>query len=74
MRQIDPVTYAPRVRRREVKILMLNARRDRVVPVACTQALWRAFGEPEIVWYDAGHYSAIEHIGDALKRAARFLK
>jgi hypothetical protein len=72
LKQIDPVTYGDRVRGR--KILMLNASNDEVIPKACTESLWHAFGEPEIVWFDAGHYSAIRFIFDALARVAVFFR
>jgi dienelactone hydrolase len=57
LKQVDPVTYAKPVEGR--KILMLNASKDEVVPPACTKSLWEAFGRPEIIWWDAGHYSAV---------------
>ena len=69
---IDPVTYAKNVHGR--KLLMLNANQDEVIPKSCTIALWKAFGEPEIVWYDAGHYSAVRFIFDALGRATKFFQ
>jgi dienelactone hydrolase len=69
-KSIDPVTYGENVRGR--KILMLNASHDEVIPKACTESLWRAFGEPEIVWYDAGHYSALRFIFDGLARVTKF--
>lgn len=71
---IDPVTYADRVRSRKPKILMLNARHDEIIPPVCTESLWRAFGEPEIVWYDAGHISAMKYIFDGLGRVSRFFQ
>ncbi len=67
---IDPARYGANVRGR--KILMLNADHDEIVPKACTEALWRAFGEPEILWLDAGHYSAMRYIPGALEKAAKF--
>jgi dienelactone hydrolase len=69
---IDPVTYARPVASR--KILMLNASHDEVVPPACTQSLWRAFGEPEIVWWDAGHYTAVRYIFSGMARVIRFFE
>ena len=60
LKVVDPVTYARPLPGR--KILMLNASHDEVIPPACTDALWRAFGEPEIVWWDAGHYTAVRYI------------
>ena len=70
--EVDPVTYADRVRGR--KILMLNATRDEIIPRACTEALWRALGEPELVWYDAGHISASRYLFDGMARVAKFFQ
>jgi dienelactone hydrolase len=70
LRVIDPVTYAANARGR--RILMLNADRDEVIPRACSDALYNAFGEPEIVWYPGGHYSVIRHLFSALDRVANF--
>jgi len=67
---IDPVTYASRAKGK--RILMLNATRDEVIPKACTLALWKGFGEPEIMWYSGGHYSVIFHLPRALERVAHF--
>ncbi len=72
LKVIDPATYAANARNR--RILMLNAKRDEVIPTACTVSLWKAFGEPEIIWYDGGHYSVIWHIFSALDRASRFFQ
>lgn len=69
---IDPVTYGKNVRGR--KMLMLNASHDEVIPKACTESLWHAFGEPEIVWMDAGHYSAMRFIFDGLTRVTKFFQ
>jgi dienelactone hydrolase len=72
LKVIDPITYARPVAGR--KILMLNARRDEVVPQACTESLWRAFGQPEIVWWDAGHYTAVRYIFEAMAKAVQFFQ
>lgn len=70
LKVVDPVTYArPEPHRR---ILMLNASQDEVVPPACTKSLWKAFGEPEIVWWDAGHYTAVRYIFSGMKRVVDF--
>jgi dienelactone hydrolase len=68
--QIDPVRYGGRINGR--KVLMLNAEHDEVIPRTCTESLWRAFGEPEIVWFECGHYSAIRYLFDSLDHATRF--
>lgn len=70
LKSVDPVTYAARVRGR--RILMLNADQDEIIPKACTDALWRALGEPEIVWWRAGHISAARYIFQGIDRVDRF--
>jgi dienelactone hydrolase len=70
LRQIDPIEYGENVRGR--RILMMNAEEDEVIPRPCTEALWRAFGEPEIQWYSGGHYSCARHLPHALIRVAEF--
>lgn len=67
---IDPVQYAEAARGK--RILMLNAKSDEVIPKACTESLWTAFGKPEIVWYDGGHYSVARHLLDAMSRTTTF--
>lgn len=72
LKSVDPVTYAHRLQGRQ--ILMLNASRDEVIPKSCTESLWKACGEPEIVWYDAGHYTAVRYIFDGLGRVTNFFQ
>jgi len=72
LRPIDPVQYGQNVRDR--KILMLNAKHDEIVPPECSESLWEAFGKPEIIWFDAGHYSAMRFIPGALNKAAAFFQ
>jgi len=69
---IDPVTYGQNVRGR--RILMLNAERDEVIPPACTESLWRAIGKPEIIWWNATHFTAMQFLFDGLDRATRFFR
>ena len=70
MRQVDPVHYADRARGK--RILMLNAKTDEIIPRACTESLWRALGEPEIVWYDGGHYTVARSFFSILDTSTRF--
>ncbi len=70
LKVVDPITYARPIEGR--KVLMLNARQDEVIPRACTEALWRSLGEPQIIWWNAGHYSAVRYIFDGMAQAARF--
>jgi dienelactone hydrolase len=70
LRAVDPVTYAPTAPAK--RILMLNAASDEVIPRACTLALWKSLGEPEIHWYPGGHYSVIRHLFGTLLRVGQF--
>lgn len=73
LRTVDPVTYGPLVRGR--KILMLNARQDEVIPPRCTESLWRAFGQPPIIWWEqAGHYTAAWHLFEGLALTVKFFR
>jgi dienelactone hydrolase len=72
LKTVDPVTYADQARGRHM--LMLNASHDELIPKSCTESLWQAFGRPEIVWYDAGHYSAMLYLFDGLARVTRFFQ
>lgn len=60
LRPVDPLTFASRVSPDDV--LMLNARRDEIIPEACTNALWEAMGRPRIKWFDCGHYGVVLHL------------
>ena len=70
LKPIDPITYAHRLQNR--KVLMMNAKTDKVIPRACTEALWEKIGKPEIIWWDAGHYSAVLYLPSGLGRMAVF--
>ena len=70
MKTIDPCSYGECLRGR--KILMINARYDEVIPRACTDKLWEAFGRPPIEWYNSGHYTAMLYVLDALDKTAVF--
>ena len=70
LHDIDPVVYGNNVKGR--RILMMNAKEDEVIPKACTESLWNAFGQPEIHWYNGGHYSVAWHLLDALDKTGDF--
>jgi dienelactone hydrolase len=72
LKTVDPACYGDCVHGRT--IMMLNAGHDEVIPKKCTEALWQAFGRPEIHWYDAGHYSAMWHIADAMAKVTEFFQ
>jgi dienelactone hydrolase len=69
--QIDPVTYGHLLQGR--RVLMIAAKNDEVIPPACATALWESIGrEPELVWIDAGHYTAIKYLPEELVRLDMF--
>ncbi|HZZ27481.1 MAG TPA: alpha/beta hydrolase family protein [Pirellulales bacterium] len=70
MKTVDPCSYRACLQGR--KILMLNALHDEIIPRACTDSLWDAFGRPSIEWYNCGHYTAVLHVLDALDKSAAF--
>lgn len=69
--RVDPVTYGARLRGR--RVLMIAAKNDEIVLPECTVALHEAIGgEPELVWLDAGHYTAAQYLPRELIRLAGF--
>ncbi|MDG2381960.1 MAG: alpha/beta hydrolase family protein [Pirellulaceae bacterium] len=70
LQTVDPLTYAKQLKQRH--LLMLNARKDKVIPPACSQALWEAAGKPEIEWWNADHYSAAWYLPRGLARMIDF--
>ena len=64
-KDIDPITYASRVRPEE--ILLINAEADEVIPKECTTRLRSAMGSPEVRWFKGGHYALLFQLGKALK-------
>jgi dienelactone hydrolase len=70
LRPIDPATYGKNLRGR--RVTMVNARYDEIIPRECTLSLWKAAGEPEIIWHDCGHYSMGRFLFDVMARATKF--
>lgn len=68
---VDPVTHGERLRGR--RVLMIAAKNDEVVSPPSALALWESIGkEPELVWLDAGHYTAIRYLPRELVRLDLF--
>lgn len=55
-------------------VLMLNARRDELVPTESTLALWGALGKPRLEWFDCGHYGLALHLGKVMNLTLDHLK
>jgi dienelactone hydrolase len=71
LRSVEPLTFAHRVPRGTV--LMVNARLDDHIPVACTEKLWKALGEPPIQWHDTTHVGMVIHLFDVADLVSGFL-
>ncbi len=72
LRPVDPLTFASRVRTEDV--LMLNARRDEIIPEGCTLSLWEALGKPRIRWFNCGHYGIALHLMSVMNESLDHLK
>jgi len=71
LRKVDPVTYGGLLKGR--RVLMIAASQDEVVLPECTRALHESIGgEPELVWLEAGHYTAAQYLPRELIRLSRF--
>jgi cephalosporin-C deacetylase-like acetyl esterase len=68
----DPITRAANLKDREV--LMIAARKDEIVPPSACTRMWEELGKPKIIWYEAGHYTAILFITNALQHAIEHFK
>ncbi len=66
---IDPITCAANLKGR--KVLMIAGKKDDIVPPKATEALWKAAGEPKLIWYNCGHYGAIAFIGQILEDVSK---
>jgi hypothetical protein len=69
---IDPITCAGNLKER--RVLMVAGKRDDIVPPRATEALWRAAGQPRIVWYDCTHYGAALCFGVILNQVVQHFK
>lgn len=65
---IDPVNFAKNNKGRPT--LMVNGRKDEIVPAECARKLYENFQEPKhIIWYDGGHVPPMDIIMTLGKRA-----
>lgn len=69
---VDPLTFAERIHPSDV--LMLNAKRDELVPTESTLRLQNALGKPRLIWFDCGHYGLALHIGKVMNLSLDHLK
>jgi dienelactone hydrolase len=66
---IDPITCAGNLKGR--KVLFVAGKKDEIVPPKATEALWKAAGEPKILWYDCGHYTAALYFGTIMTQVVQ---
>jgi dienelactone hydrolase len=66
---IDPITCAANLKDR--KVLMIAGKRDDIVPPKATEALWKAAGEPKLVWFNCSHYGAALYIGPIMEQVVK---
>ena len=55
------------------QVLFIAGKRDEIVPPSATERLWKAAGEPKIVWYDCTHYGAAFYIVPAMEQVVKHL-
>ena len=58
--RVDPLTYAEQLKAK--RLLLIAASRDDIVPPLAMRQLWRATGEPKILWYDATHVGSAQFV------------
>lgn len=68
----DPITRAHELKTK--KLLIMAASKDEVVPPSMATALWEASGKQKIIWFEAGHYSAILHLPVAIGEITKLMK
>jgi len=65
----DPLTNADKLKAR--KVLIIAGKRDEIVPPRMAEALWKAAGEPKIIWYDCTHHGAVKYIVPAMAHVVK---
>lgn len=66
---VDPLTLAENLKDR--KVLIVAARNDEIVPPRMAEALWRASGRQQILWLNAGHFTAAIYLLPGLDHITR---
>lgn len=69
---IDPITCVKNLTGRQV--LIVAAKNDEIVPPRMAETLWRATGRQQIIWLNAGHYSAAIYLMQGLKNVVEHFR
>src|SRR5207247_7664293 len=62
------------VSERTLRVLMVEAARELIVPPSAAAELWEALGKPPIRWVDSGHFGVMFAANSAAKAAADYLQ
>src|SRR5262249_44016249 len=69
--KIDPATHGHLLKGR--RVLMIEAKNDEIIPPSSATAVGGSSGgEPQLVWLDSGHYTAIRSLPMELVRLDKF--
>ena len=55
-------------------VLMIAAKRDDIVPPTMAESLWKAAGQPKIVWFDCTHYGAAAFVVPTMEEVLKHFK
>ncbi len=69
---VDPITCVKNLAGR--KVLIVAAKNDEIVPPRMAETLWRATGKQQIIWLNAGHYSAAIYLMQGLKKVTEHFR
>ncbi len=56
------------------RVLMINARYDKVVPKKCAEEMWKRLGKPQVHWFPVGHISSVLFLPTIKKLSLEFLR
>jgi dienelactone hydrolase len=62
---VDPITCVKNLK--DCKVLIVAAKNDEIVPPRMAETLWRETGKQQIIWVNAGHYTAAIYLVQGLK-------
>lgn len=69
---VEPLNF---IKNRGRPVLMVNGKKDAIVPPECARALYEKFSEPKnIIWFDGGHVPAMDLIMRLVKNLVIFLR
>jgi dienelactone hydrolase len=70
--QVDPITCVKNLK--DCKVLIIAAKNDEIVPPRMAENLWRETGKQQIIWVNAGHYTAAIYLVQGLKNVVEHFR